>query len=57
MNYVQSIAKALTALLAALGTWGGTALADGSVSPAEWFGLTGVLVAGLAVWVVPNADG
>lgn len=49
------IAKALIASLTALGTWGGTALADDHVTGVEWFGLTGVVVAGLAVYATKNA--
>jgi len=49
-------AKALVATLTALGTWGATALVDGGVSPVEWFGLCGVVTAGLVTWAVPNKE-
>ena len=47
-------AKAIVAVLTAFGTWGFTAFEDNVVTGQEWFGLTGVVVAGLAVYVVPN---
>lgn len=47
-------AKALTAFVTALGTWGATAAADGRYAQDELWGLTGVLVAALAVFQVPN---
>lgn len=50
----REIAKALAALLTSLGTWGYTAASDGTIDPAEWFGICGVLVAGLAVFAYPN---
>lgn len=47
--------KAVAALLAAVGTWGGTALAnDGVIDGVEWFGLLGVLASALLVAGVPN---
>lgn len=53
------VAKAVIAFLSALGTWGATALASDGITGAEWFGLCGVVVAGLAVYAIPNqpADG
>lgn len=51
---VKENAKALIAFLTALGTWGATASADG-IQAQEWWGLTGVFVAGLTVWAVSNA--
>jgi hypothetical protein len=33
----------IAALLAAVGTWGATAFADGHLQPVEWFGLLSVL--------------
>lgn len=53
----MTIAKAITAAVTALGTWGATALSDGKASPVELFGLCGVIVAGLSVWAVTNAPG
>lgn len=50
----MTAAKAAIAFLTALGTWGGTALADGHVDGVEAFGLTGVLVATIAVYAVTN---
>lgn len=55
MHVIKENAKALIALLTALGTWGATASAEEGISGQEWFGLCGVLVAGLAVWAVSNA--
>lgn len=49
-------AKALIAFLTALGTWGATAFADNGLTIVEAFGLTGVLVAGILVYTIPNAD-
>lgn len=49
-------AKALIAFLTALGTWGATAFADNGLTAVEAFGLTGVIVAALLVYTVPNAD-
>lgn len=51
----RDFAKSIIASLTALGTWGTTALSDGAVEAVEWFGLTGVIVAGLAVFAYPNA--
>lgn len=49
-------AKALIAFLTALGTWGATAFADNGLTAVEAFGLCGVVVAGLLVYTIPNAD-
>lgn len=49
-------AKALIAFLTALGTWGATAFADNGLTAVEAFGLCGVLVAGIMVYTIPNAD-
>lgn len=46
-------AKALAALLGAIGTWGATAAQDG-ISSVEWFGLVTALGTALAVYGVPN---
>lgn len=51
---MKQAAKALIAFLTALGTWGGTAAADGQYDQVELWGLCGVAVAGLAVYVTPN---
>lgn len=47
-------AKALAALLTALGTWGATAGADGTYDQTELWGLALVAAAALAVYAVPN---
>lgn len=49
----RQIAKAIIAFLTTLGTWGVTAAPDG-YSQAEMWGLSGVVVAGLAVFAYPN---
>ena len=49
-------AKAITAVLTALGTWGATAGADGTYSQIELWGLCGVLVTGFAVFQIPNGS-
>lgn len=54
MYHLPEIRKAVAALLAGIATWGGTALADGAVTPVEWFGLLGVLAGVVAVFGVPN---
>lgn len=46
--------KAIAAFFTALGTWGGTAMADGQIDGVEAFGLCGVIVATFAVWGVTN---
>ena len=53
--YIKWAAKAATAFFTALGTWGATALLDGEITAVEYFGLTGVIVATLAVFQVSNA--
>lgn len=50
-------AKAIAAFFTSLGTWGGTALADGHIDGVEWFGLTGVVVATTLVFQVTNKSG
>ena len=52
---IRENAKALIALLTALGTWGATASADGIYDQQELWSLTGVAVTALSVWAVPNA--
>lgn len=47
-------AKAIIAFLTALGAWGATAYADGHIAGPEWFGLCGVGVVTVGVWLVPN---
>lgn len=54
VTHMQKFAKAIVAALTALGTWGGTALADETIQGAEWFGLTGVAVAFFAVYAISN---
>lgn len=46
--------KAIIAFFTALGTWGATALADGTLNAVEAFGLCGVVVAALTVYQFPN---
>lgn len=46
--------KAIMAFLGLLGTWGGTAGADGTYSQVELWGLCGVIVASYAVYQFPN---
>jgi 4-hydroxybenzoate polyprenyltransferase len=41
--------KAILGSLAAIGTWLGTALADGHITSLEWSGLAGVVVAAVLV--------
>lgn len=53
---MKTYAKAIIALFTALGTWGGTAFADGTLDAVEAFGLCGVIVATAAVWAIPNDD-
>jgi hypothetical protein len=48
--------KAIAATLAAIATWGVTAIADGVVNGVEWFGLVGVLAAAIATFGVENED-
>lgn len=50
---MQQVAKALVALLTALGTWGVTAAPDGYTQEELW-GLCGVAVAAISVWAIPN---
>lgn len=47
-------AKAVMTFFTALGTWGGTALADSGITSVEWFGLCGVIVATVGVFAIPN---
>jgi hypothetical protein len=47
-------AKAITAFFTALGTWGVTAFADGTLTTVELFGLCGVIVVTAGVFQVPN---
>lgn len=54
MDKGKEIAKALVATITALGTWGATAAADGTYDQVELWGLCGVAVVGLGVWIVPN---
>jgi len=51
---MQAYMKCIVAFLTALGTWGATAFADGRLNAVEAFGLTGVFVAGFAVYQVTN---
>lgn len=48
--------KAVVGGLLAFSTWGGTAVADGVVSAAEWFGLLGVIAAALGVYAAKNGE-
>lgn len=51
---MPTYAKALTALLGAVGTWGVTAYEDNAVNGAEWFGLLLGLSTALGVYIVKN---
>lgn len=46
--------KAIVAFFTALGTWGATAFADGTLNAVEAFGLCGVVVATAAVFQIEN---
>lgn len=46
--------KAFIAFALAAATWAATALADSSVSPAEWFGLGAAILTCAGVYAVPN---
>lgn len=52
---MAGVRKALAALVALVGTWGVTAVADGAIDAVEWFGLLVVLGGSGAVWGIPNA--
>lgn len=55
ISYLPRIAKALSAAVTAGMASYGTALQDGFISVEEWLMVAaGALVAGLAVWAVPN---
>lgn len=50
---MTTIRKAIAAALTGIATWGITAQPDGFDS-AEWWGLFGVLVGAILVWLTPN---
>jgi hypothetical protein len=53
---LPTIAKAIAAAVTAFGGAVGTALADGTVSTAEWIGVAvTTVIAATTVWSVPNA--
>lgn len=52
----MKVAKAVIGGFTALGTWGGTALADGKLSPVECFGLCGIPVVVASVWATKNGE-
>ncbi len=53
--YVAQILKAIAGLATAFGTGLITAAQDGGVTDGEWYAIAGgALVAGFAVWTVPN---
>ncbi len=52
---VNSARKAIAAALTGIATWGGTAQIDG-IDGAEWWGLFGVLVSAVLVWLIPNEE-
>lgn len=58
MTNAKAIMGSVLTALAAVATWGGLALDDGTIGGKEWFGLLGVVVAALAgylgVYLVPN---
>lgn len=47
-------AKAIMAFFTSLGTWGVTAAADGVYDQVELWGITGVIVATIGVYLYPN---
>lgn len=53
---MPTFAKAVVALLGAVGTWGVTAYEDNAVNGAEWFGLLLGLSTALGVYVVKNGE-
>lgn len=52
---MKEYAKALAALLLAVGTWGATAAPEG-IDSTEWFGLLVALSTALGVFLVPNKE-
>ena len=47
-------AKAIVALVVAVGAWAATALTDNTVTPAEWGMLGGAIATAAGVYLVPN---
>ncbi len=53
--YLAQIAKAIAGLVTAFGTGLITAAQDGGITSGEWYAIVGgALVAGAAVWTIPN---
>lgn len=53
-QFMLENAKAVIAFLTAFGTWGGTAVAENGIDAGEWFGLCGVAVTTIGVWLTTN---
>jgi hypothetical protein len=53
---MSKYAKALAAILGAVGTWGTTAAADGQITSQEYFGLLLAISTALVVYVLPNKN-
>lgn len=53
---MKAYAKAIAGLFGAISAWGVTAIAEGGIDGAEWFGFLGVLGTVIAVYAVPNAE-
>lgn len=54
-TWIKVHAKAIVAFIGAVGTWAGTALADGHISSAEWALLAAALATVGGVYQVTNA--
>lgn len=55
MRSLKTFKKAITAALAAAGSWYSLVAIDGTITNTEWVQLPLlVLTAGLAVWLIPN---
>lgn len=52
---MSTVRKAIAAALTGIATWGATAQVDG-IDAAEWWGLFGVLVGAVLVWLIPNEE-
>jgi hypothetical protein len=53
---MKKYAKTIAAVVVGVGSWLGTALADGHVTTAEWWQLAGVLAAATGVYAVKNRE-
>lgn len=54
-QFMLENAKAVIAFLTSFGTWGATAVAENGIDAGEWFGLCGVAVTTIGVWLATNA--